>query len=81
MAVLLFDNLSVKLQFDDAGQQTEVCWTFIENFFSKTVIQGQNVAINLIIAAFILYHRGAVQERNKRYKKKVLGQWDSGTVS
>ncbi len=41
------------------------------NFFSKTVIQGQNAAINLIIAAFILYHQGVVQEWYKRYKKSV----------
>ena len=54
--VLLFDNLSVKLQFDGSGQQTEVCWTLVTKFFSKVVIQGQNVAINLMIATFILYH-------------------------
>ncbi len=37
-------------------------------FFSKTVVHGQNGAINLIITAFILYHSGVVQGWYKRYK-------------
>ena len=40
-----------------------------ENFFSKTVIQGQNAAINLIITIFILSHRYVIQEWYKWNKK------------
>ncbi len=66
--------------FGIAGQTPVAIWD--TNFFSKTVVQGQNAAINLIIATFILYHPGVVQEWYKRYKKIVgtVGHHSSSAV-
>lgn len=44
------------------------------NFFSKVAVQRQNAAASIMIAAFTLYHSGAVQEWYNRYKK-LLGHY------